>query len=136
MSSLWTDGSSRCAACWPVALLAAQSRQRLVLPAANVREACIAEAVELIPARSLGQIVADLTKGTRTAGPLPPRDSFPEHGGTRARPLADVKGQTGARRAAEIAAAGRHNLLLVGPPGAGKTLLARRIPGILPPPSL
>ena len=119
----------------PVALLAARNRQRLVLPAANVREGRIAEAIELIPARSLGQIVADLTTGTRTAGPLPARD-LPRSPAGRMPDLADVKGQTAARRAAEIAAAGRHNLLLVGPPGTGKTLLARRIPGILPPPSL
>ena len=50
--------------------------------------------------------------------------------------LADVRGQADARRALEIAAAGGHNLLMVGPPGAGKTMLARRLPGILPPPTM
>ncbi len=117
----------------PVALLAARFGYRLVLPAANVREARIVDGVELIPARTLVQIIRDLLHGTRTAGPLPVdvpcRRDGPELD------LSDVHGQAGARRGAEIAAAGRHNLLMVGPPGAGKTLLARRIPGLLPPPT-
>ena len=117
----------------PVALLAARHGHRLVLPAANVREGRIVRQVTLRPAASLAQIVADLIDGAETAPSAPERPAS-----TPARPaldLVDVRGQRGARRALEIAAAGRHNLLFVGPPGAGKTLLARRLPGILPPPT-
>ena len=117
----------------PVALLAARHGHRLVLPAANLREGRIVRQVALRPAASLGQIVADLVDGADTAPAAPERPVS-----TPARPaldLVDVRGQRSARRALEIAAAGRHNLLFVGPPGAGKTLLARRLPGILPPPT-
>ncbi len=117
----------------PVALLAARHGHRLVLPAANLREGRIVRQVALRPAASLAQIVADLVDGAETAPCVPERPAS-----TPVRPaldLVDVRGQRGARRALEIAAAGRHNLLFVGPPGAGKTLLARRLPGILPPPT-
>lgn len=117
----------------PVALLAARLGHRLVLPAVNLLEARIVDDLECIPAQGLVQTIQDLKHGTRTAGPLPATALSRPNGSPL--DLSDVKGQAGARRAAEIAAAGRHNLLMVGPPGAGKTLIARRIPGLLPPPT-
>ena len=105
----------------------------IVLPAANAAEAAAVGGIRVIPVKHLSETIAHVL-GQRPILPAPP----PRRDAPRA-PEADfseVRGQAVARRAAEIAAAGGHHLLLMGPPGAGKTMLARRLPGILPPLSL
>lgn len=101
-----------------------------IVPAANFGEASVVAGVDVHPVRSLPEAVDLAAAETLPAPPRPDRPPFSAPAGPD---LADIRGQLLARRALEIAAAGGHNLLLVGPPGAGKTLLARRLPGILPP---
>lgn len=101
----------------------------IVVPAANAAEAAAIDGIRVIPVAHLSEAVEHL----RGASPIPasePDFTPPRSGGPD---LADLRGQRVARRAAEISAAGGHHLLLTGPPGAGKTMLARRLPGILPP---
>jgi len=111
----------------PAALAAADAGRKLVVPAGNGAEAALASRVEASTARTLLEVCAMLAgRGALPAAvALPPlHEPGPD--------LADVRGQMHARRALEIAAAGGHHLLLVGPPGCGKTLLASRLPGLLP----
>ncbi len=113
-------------------LLGARERgvTRAIVPRANAAEAALVDGIEV---RTVGSL-AELLEALSGRDELPLARPAPETPVGRALDdLADVRGQAGARRALEIAAAGGHNLLMIGPPGAGKTMLARRLPGLLPP---
>ncbi len=107
--------------------------RRTIVPEANAAEAALVEGLEVLAVPTLTRLV-DLLHGRWSPDP-PPRVAWPPPEVQGGPDMADVRGQTDAKRALEIAAAGGHNLLMVGPPGAGKTMVARRLPGILPPPS-
>ncbi|MBU8977351.1 YifB family Mg chelatase-like AAA ATPase [Lysobacter sp. MMG2] len=111
----------------PAALAAGDAGRKLIVPVANGAEAALAGRVEVRPARTLLEVCAHLT--ARKALPFAQAPALERRLGPD---LADVRGQAQARRALEVAAAGGHHLLLVGPPGCGKTLLASRLPGLLP----
>jgi magnesium chelatase family protein len=100
-----------------------------IVPYSNGVEAALISGVEVYPARSLPEAVG-LACGTEAPLPLP---EAARAGPALPPDMSDVRGQPMARRALEIAAAGGHNLVFVGPPGSGKTMLARRLAGILPP---
>jgi magnesium chelatase family protein len=128
------DGSIR-----PVAgalCLAAGARKLglrgIILPAENAQEAGVVEGVEAIPVRNLIEAAAFISGADEIAPYKTEVREIYETASAKAPDLTDVKGQAHVKRAMTVAAAGGHNLLMIGPPGTGKTMLASRLPGILP----
>ena len=127
----------------PIALCARKEGFKgLILPAANAEEAAVVEGLDVYGLNTLMDVVHFLNGAPKDE--LNPEDKFtPTHIDTQALfdelafpadlDFADVRGQFKVRRAVEIAAAGGHNMIMVGPPGAGKSMIAKRIPSILPP---
>jgi len=137
MAGIWSaaelglDGSLRPVRGVMALALAAQrgGARALVVPRANAGEAALVSGLAVWPAADLGQLMGWLADPEGIPAPAPAR----ARAGAAQPDLAEVIGQAHGRRALEIAAAGGHHLLLVGPPGSGKTMLARRLAGLLPP---
>lgn len=118
----------------PIAIMAKEKNiSELVVPSGNAKEAAIVEGLTVIPVKNLKELIAHLT-GEKKIDPQPPQDLQKIFEPQKYEAdMAYIKGQEYAKRALELAAAGGHNVLLSGPPGSGKTLLARTFPSILPP---
>ncbi|MBR0434173.1 MAG: YifB family Mg chelatase-like AAA ATPase [Bacteroidaceae bacterium] len=139
LGELSLDGSLRpIRGALPIAIKARElGYEGLIVPQENVHEAAVVNRLQVYGATTIQQVL-DFFNGRSDLSPtiIDTRAEFYAHQGDYELDFADVKGQDNVKRAFEIAAAGGHNLIMVGPPGAGKSMMARRLPSILPPLSL
>lgn len=123
----------------PIAIKArAEHFKGLIVPKQNVREAAVVNNLDVYGMESITEVIAFFNGGASVATPtvIDTRKEFYDHQSSFEFDFADVRGQESVKRALEVAAAGGHNLIMIGPPGSGKSMMAKRLPSILPPLSL